>query len=84
MAKLLIFAVVAVVGWLLIKGLFKQNKLDERDKPRTDQSRAPQATAEKMVKCSRCGVFLPESESMQRDHETMCRDPDHCLHRQQS
>ena len=76
MAKLLILVVVAVVGWLLVKGLLKQNK------SRSDQTPTPPTAAEKMVKCSRCSVFLPESESMQRDHETMCLDPDHCLHLQ--
>jgi uncharacterized C2H2 Zn-finger protein len=77
MQKLLILLVVAVVGWLLFKGLIKKGA--------SQKGEASSATApEKMLKCSRCGVFLPESETMQRDGEILCQTPERCLHRQKA
>lgn len=77
MQKLLILLVVAVVGWLLFKGLLKKGASHKGD------ASSPN-TPEKMVKCGRCGVFLPESETMQRDGEILCQTPERCLHRQKA
>jgi hypothetical protein len=39
---------------------------------------------ERMVKCSVCGVHMPESESISSQGETSCREPSHCAHRRQA
>jgi formylmethanofuran dehydrogenase subunit E len=74
MGKVLVFLIVAIVGWFLFKGIFQ--------KP--PASRNPGATRdvpEKMVQCDLCGVHMPESDSKQVDGKLTCRVPDRCAHR---
>ena len=76
MGKIVFLLIIAVLVWVLFKGLGK--------KVSGPGSRAPQDRAnlaEKMVKCHRCGVLMPESESMMLDGNVSCHDPAHCLHR---
>ena len=62
MSRLLfLFAVIAVVYWLL-KSYRKQS-------PKQD---APAATSEEMVRCARCGVHLPKSEATLADGKLFC------------
>jgi Pyruvate/2-oxoacid:ferredoxin oxidoreductase delta subunit len=75
MGKLLFFLAVAVVGWLLFKGLLKKPQGDAKPE-------APANQHEQMVKCDLCGVFMPESDSAQLDGKLTCRTPQRCLHRQ--
>ena len=75
MGKILIILIVAVVGWLLFKGLLKKSeKGGSRDSGRTG--------SESMVKCDICGVFMPESDSVQLDEKRTCNKPNQCSHRQ--
>jgi hypothetical protein len=77
MGKVLLVVLVAFAGWLLLKGLLKGGA----GKPKDRDDKASAAN-EKMVQCQRCGVFMPESESMSTDGKLSCRRPDACLHRQ--
>lgn len=62
MSRLLfLFAVIAVVYWLL-KSYRKQS-------PKQD---APAATSEDMVRCTQCGVHLPKSEATLADGKFFC------------
>ncbi|MFA6120329.1 MAG: PP0621 family protein [Sideroxydans sp.] len=62
MSRLLfLFAVIAVVYWLL-KSYRKQS-------PKQD---VPAATSEDMVRCTQCGVHLPKSEAMLADGKFFC------------
>lgn len=63
MSRLIVlFAVVAVVYWLL-KSYFKQQP----------KNAAPES-AEDMVRCVQCGVHLPKSESIFSGGEYFCCD----------
>jgi uncharacterized protein len=64
MSRLLfIFAVIAVVYWLL-KSYGKQSARQD----------TPAATSEDMVRCTRCGVHLPKSESILAGGKFYCSD----------
>lgn len=79
MGKIVFLVIIAALVWVLFKGLGK--------KPSERSARGEQApqdrgqVAEKMVKCHRCGVLMPESDSMMLDGNVSCHDPAHCLHR---
>ncbi|MEQ1518403.1 MAG: PP0621 family protein [Usitatibacteraceae bacterium] len=76
MGKIIFLFIIAAVVWVLFKGLGKKSA--------NGDSKAPEKRAtigEKMVKCHRCGVLMPESESMMLDGNISCHDPAHCLHR---
>ena len=76
MGKIVFLAIIAVLVWVLFKGLGK------KPEPRaTRPPKAPQKVVENMVKCQRCGVLMPESDSMMLDGNVSCHDPAHCLHR---
>jgi hypothetical protein len=82
----IIFAVItAFVAWVLFKGLTKSAKRDEldtrADQPLPRQPAADAKTPERMVKCSACGVYMPESESVMSSGKISCREPLHCAHR---
>ncbi|MBL8522008.1 MAG: hypothetical protein JNK75_15225 [Betaproteobacteria bacterium] len=76
MGKILLTLILAVIALLTFKSLLGKS----RPPPPADRGRT--GMAERMVRCSRCGVHLPESESMQRDGETLCRTPEQCLRRE--
>ncbi|MBA4381515.1 MAG: hypothetical protein C0406_03020 [Sideroxydans sp.] len=64
MSRLLfLFAVIAVVYWLL-KSYRKQS-------PKQD---VPAAASEDMVRCTQCGVHLPKSEAMLADGKFFCSE----------
>jgi uncharacterized protein len=54
MSKILLFALVAVAVYLFIR-------FQKRPPP---APRAPAASAEPMIACSRCGVHVPRSEAI--------------------
>lgn len=79
MGKIIFLLIIAVIGWVLFKGLGKKpGKTSDRG---TGKSQASTSVPEIMVKCHRCGVLMPESESMMLDGNVSCHDPAHCLHR---
>lgn len=65
MGKLLLLVLVAVVAYLLWRGLRR----------RTDAPpRRPPADGERMVDCSKCGVHLPVSEAIEAQGRYFCSD----------
>jgi hypothetical protein len=76
MGKIVLFLALAVIAWMLFKGLSK--------KPGRGENDVSANSPEKMVKCDQCGVFMPESESVQLDDKRTCRTPTQCLRRQKS
>jgi uncharacterized protein len=72
MGKLLILALVAVVAYLLWRGLRRG-----ADSP----PRQPPADGERMVDCSQCGVHLPVSEAIAAQGRYFCSDEHRRLHR---
>lgn len=79
MGKVLLVALVAFIGWLLLKGLLKGGSASQKER-----GAAKPGASEKMVQCQLCGVFMPETESMSVDGRLSCRQPDACLHRQRA
>ena len=79
MGKIVFLFIIAAIAWVLFKGLGKK---PVKPGTRSGDARENRAgDAEKMVKCHRCGVLMPESESMMLDGDVSCHDPAHCLHR---
>jgi hypothetical protein len=74
MARLLLFAVIGVVVWLLYKGLTKSLG-------RKDGASPPSSTSEDMVACSRCGVNMPKSEARLVNGAYECANSADCSHR---
>jgi hypothetical protein len=83
MGKIVFLFIIAVLGWVLFKGLGKKGS--GSSPPDAEASGEKKSTTriatENMVKCHRCGVLMPESESMMLDGNISCHDPAHCLHR---
>jgi uncharacterized protein len=63
-----IVIVFAVLFCLRMFNVSQQKKRERRDAP------PPADTGEAMVRCARCGIFLPRSEAQFIDGKTHCRD----------
>jgi uncharacterized protein len=72
MSRVLFFVLLAVVIWLLYRGVTRRGA--ERELPA-----ARSATGEDMVSCARCGVNLPRSEAAQDGARYVCRDNPRCV-----
>lgn len=79
MGKIVFLLIIAALGWVLFKGLGKKSGPSSRGD--VDGPQEQSKVTERMVKCHRCGVLMPESESMMLDGNLSCHDPAHCLHR---
>jgi hypothetical protein len=80
----IIFALLTVaIAWILFKGLSKKSsgggKRPDGANPKNKEAKNLSAP-EQMVKCARCGVFMPEAESLIVDGKVSCRDPQACAH----
>lgn len=83
MGKIVFLFIIVVLGWVLFKGLGKKGggASPQAEDSSQQVKKSPTSAAENMVKCHRCGVLMPESESMMLDGNISCHDPAHCLHR---
>ncbi len=73
MARILLFAVIAFVVWLLLRGFSRG-----AGKPEAPPAAGP--AGEDMVTCARCGVNMPRSEARQSGGAFTCNDPESCRH----
>jgi hypothetical protein len=85
--KIIFALLTAAIAWLLFKGLSKgltkkpPGDESSRDAAKPGNDKAKNLNApERMVKCVRCGVFMPETESVIIDGQISCRDPQSCAH----
>jgi hypothetical protein len=76
MGKVLLALLLAIAAWLLLKAAIRKNS----GSPRMDAAR--DKPVERILKCGRCGLFLPESETRSLDGEIACRDPQRCPRRE--
>lgn len=74
MARLLTFVIIALVVYLLLKGLGRKNELRERG----TRPRAASSAGEDMVACARCGVNVPRSEVREEAGRLVCADNPRC------
>ncbi len=83
MGKIIFALLTAAIAWVLFKGLTKKSsdEVSRHDVPKPSGDKAKNLNApERMVKCVRCGVFMPETESIIVDGQISCRDPQACAH----
>ncbi len=78
MAKLLALGALLVFIYVLFKGMVKHALRKHNEMP---PGTANSCQAEKMVQCSRCGIHMPESESIKQNGNITCRDVAHCIQR---
>jgi uncharacterized protein len=62
--------VFAVLFCLRLYNVAQQKRRQGRAAP------PPAGTGESMVRCTRCGIFLPRSEALLVDGKARCRDKD--------
>lgn len=72
MSRLLIFVVIAVVVYILLKSYRK--KLSGEEKPNEGKQ------VEDMVRCAQCGVHLPKHESIMAGGKYYCCDAHRSMH----
>ena len=73
MARILLLLVIAFILYLLFRRFFRSQTKDAPPPPA-----APQAKAEDMVACTRCGVNLPRSEAREEAGRLVCQNNPHC------
>jgi uncharacterized protein len=74
MGRLLLFVLIALAVYLMVKGSTRRSALRDRDAP----SRAAMARGEDMVTCARCGVNVPKSEARAEGGRLVCADNPRC------
>ena len=72
MARILLLLAIGFVIWLLFRNFFRRQVGEPQP--------SPQAPAEDMVACSRCGVNMPASDAREEGGKFTCRDPSTCKH----
>lgn len=88
MGKIIFALLTVAIAWILFKGLSKKSSGGEKraaaanPKNSAEKNTEPKnlGAPEQMVKCIRCGVFMPEAESLIVDGKVSCRDPQACAH----
>jgi hypothetical protein len=82
--KIIFALLTAAIAWVLFKGLMKKppdSKANSGDAAKPGDGKTKNLNApERMVKCVRCGVFMPETESVIVGGQISCRDPQTCAH----
>lgn len=71
MGKVLLLVLLALVAYALWRGsarLRERSKESEKNASSTGRTQLP----ERMVRCEKCGVHLPASESVVVDRRTFC------------
>ena len=71
MAKFLLLIALAIFAYLLLKGLRRDAKQQDSVPPSHARD---EAVPEDMVRCARCGVHLPRSESFTSRGKFFCSD----------
>ena len=67
MSRLLFLLAVVIVVYLLLKSY-------RRQAPKQDEPSSPSESSEEMVRCVKCGVHLPKSESILAGGNFFCSD----------
>lgn len=95
MGKIVFMLLIAVIAWALFKKRNQLPSRDDATKadetvrnasgdtntPNASQAKTNTQIPERMVACAACGVFMPESDSVQINGVASCRDPAQCAHR---
>ena len=97
MGKIIFMLLIAAITWVLFKKSVKPPTRTGDDDSHGQQESADAASvatakpgagntkssaaSERMVACSACGVFMPESDSVRVNEVVSCREPARCAHR---
>lgn len=68
MSKLILLLILIYIAYLLYKGFRRAGSA------RVDRNAPAQPVAERMVACARCGVHLPESDSIRGEGNYFCSE----------
>jgi hypothetical protein len=74
MGKVL-FWIVVIFAVLFVLRLYNAHKAKQRADARRESPRKPDASGDPMVRCVRCGVFLPKAEATAVATGYVCADP---------
>jgi uncharacterized protein len=74
MARILVLIALGVVIWLLVRGFLRRQAVAQHD-----VAPARSSAGEDMVRCARCGVNLPRSETRMDGSRIVCRDNPRCI-----
>ena len=91
MGKIIFMLLIAAITWALFKNRTKPPAAADQADPgahpvaNADPATAAKqplnpASAERMVACAACGVFMPESDSVVLNSKVSCREPGQCAH----
>jgi hypothetical protein len=70
-------AIIAVVGYFLIKKLRKMGDDDEAS-PSISKQAQGQLKAQSLVTCGKCGVSIPFDEAISKGDQFVCKNPASC------
>ena len=72
-----IFWILVVFAVLFVLRLYNAGQLKKKTQAKNDAAAAAGKAppGEQMVRCSRCGIFLPRSEALLLGGSVRCRDP---------
>jgi len=70
MGKLLFWIAAIVVAMIAIRLVNLKNS--KRSKPSAPDGKINKHSAQKMVRCANCGIYLPRSEAYLEDNKTWC------------
>ena len=65
MARLILLLVVGVAAWVLVKKLMAAAQSEDEAQPKPIEAQA-------MKRCAQCGVYMPESEALEKDGRHFC------------
>jgi len=71
MGRVLLLILIGIALWWLLRGFFRSQVRDEKPA-------AQSALGEDMVRCARCGVNLPRSESRDEGGKPVCASNPQC------
>ena len=71
MARIVLFVIIGLIVWGLLRG-FGRSRVSRHE------GASRQSSAEDMVACARCGVHMPRSEASINAGSFYCRDNPRC------
>ena len=78
MGRILFFVIIALLVYLVLRGLFRSAAKRDRADAKDDAPAATTAKGEDMIQCARCGVNLPRSEARDEQGLLVCQNNPHC------
>ena len=73
--------ILIVIGFILVKILKRiiagaDSKPSAKDEPSTNDKASKASADEKMIQCAKCGCHVPISESISKNNQQICNNPE--------